>query len=121
MTMARRAYQMAISLVLVCRVLAGPPPPGDATMIMILHQGHTGTHALCEAMGKLSCVLADCVEHKYSEKDMASFVARAGELGKAYAVRMYDYGKGRGTGATLREWFAAGRIHVSPQPELAAA
>ena len=64
------------------------PPPGGTVVLVLVHEGHTGTHALCEALSRLSCVYADCSEPDYSEADLASFVSRANET--PYAVRMYQ-------------------------------
>ena len=36
------------------------------TMIIFHHAGHTGSHALCEALSKMSCVTANCSEKPFS-------------------------------------------------------
>lgn len=43
---------------------AKPAPilSGARTLIMIAHHGMTGSHAFCDALGRLSCVQADCSE-----------------------------------------------------------
>ena len=89
----------------------GHPPSGDTQMLMIIHTGHTGTHALCEALGKLSCVKAACDEPSWSEGGMASFVR--GAHGKKFAVRMYRSDPVNNLGS-LQSWISANRIFFFP-------
>ena len=41
---------------------SAPLLSGARTLIMIAHHGMTGSHAFCDALGRLSCVQADCSE-----------------------------------------------------------
>jgi hypothetical protein len=89
---------------------AGGPSAGSATMLMILHEGHTGTHALCEAFGKLGCVMAECIEIGFNVGDIANFMQRAHSAGKRYAVRMYSMWDAKKSIGELRTWAAADRL-----------
>ena len=80
-------------------------------MLMIIHTGHTGSHALCEALGKFSCVHAQCDEPAWSEGGMASFVR--GAHGKSFAVRMYRSDPVNNLGS-LQSWISAKRIFFFP-------
>ena len=96
------------------------PPPGHTTLIVLLHDGHTGTHALCEAFGKLGCVLADCNEPGFSEASVKLFVEQAQREGKHFAVRIYwtRIMKDAGTKRALRSWIQARRIWFLMQTRL---
>ena len=110
------------ALISLLRVVLADPPAGDTILLVLLHEGHTGTHALCEALGKLRCVHADCGEPHFSEGDMAAFVRSA--KGARYAVRMYrSVGSVNGLAALhnmtlLQPWIWTRRIRFLPHVRL---
>ena len=94
-------------------------PADGATMLMILHVGHTGTHALCEAFARLECVLAECAEMRFDVHELAAFAKRAQVAGKRYAVRMYPTGAAEGHYLEeLRGWAARGKLWFLPHVRL---
>ena len=108
--MQRQQLLHCLPLFLVLRCAASEPLADSAVMLMILHQGHTGTHALCEAFGKLACVAAECIEIGFNVDDIGNFMRRAHSAGKRYAMRMYSMWDAHKSLEWLRSWAESGKL-----------
>ena len=68
-------------------LLAQPTMARNDTQLIILHHaGHTGSHALCQLMGSLSCVEASCDELQFNGDEVKRFRVASD---RPIALRMY--------------------------------
>ena len=117
--MLRRALMSVLLLLLTVasgRALDESPPAGS-TLILLVHTHHTASHALCEALAKLSCVHAHCGEPVLDEAQAVGMVTASN---KPYAVSIYGNNMvvGASTEPWFKRWIAAGRAQFLFQVRL---
>ena len=61
-------------------------PTDKATVVLLNHRAHTGSHALCEALGKLECFASECSERLEHSGSSGQILARAANASKPYFV-----------------------------------
>jgi hypothetical protein len=74
--------------VVVCTLLGLRPTSARKTtqLVILHHAGHTGSHALCQLLGTLDCVQADCDEPVFDAEEVKGFRLASN---KTIALRMY--------------------------------
>ena len=83
--MLRRRAVVLVGLAL--GLLALPAMARNDTQLIIMHHaGHTGSHALCQLLGSLSCVQASCDELQFNGDEVKRFRVASD---RPIALRMY--------------------------------
>ena len=91
---------------------ADASPQTQQTLLMIAHHGSTGSHALCDAIGRLSCVHADCSEQfDYAEPSKLVHWLDS-EVRTPFAVVLMRFARHDRKFVAYAEAFPAGRLRV---------
>ena len=91
---------------------ADPSTRTPPTLLMIAHHGSTGSHALCDAIGRLSCVHADCSEQfDYAEPSKLVHWLDS-EVRTPFAVVLMRFMRHDRKFVAYAEAFPAGRLRV---------
>lgn len=86
----------------------------DTQLIIMHHAGHTGSHALCQLLGSLSCVQASCDELQFNGDEVKRFRVASD---RPVALRMYRMKRAhrRGGSSPLDDLKAQKLVRFMPQ------
>ena len=111
--MLRRRAVVLVGLAL--GLLALPAMARNDTQLIIMHHaGHTGSHALCQLLGSLSCVQASCDELQFNGDEVKRFRVASD---RPIALRMYRMKRAhrRGGSSPLDDLKAQKLVRFMPQ------
>jgi hypothetical protein len=80
---------------MVLAVVAPTAALPDTLLLILDHTGHTGSHALCEALGKMSCMSADCSEPEFSLARVKRFRESSPTPYALLVYRLHDHELGQ--------------------------